>query len=287
MEDEEISRFSSFAYRIEAVCILARVLVLNSLPETHHDQLQAVANIVVSWINHLPQQKVDIVDMYGNIDEMLFQAHFTIQYAAMLLHLPRSNIRPRFPLPTLLICPVTPLRLSPSVTRHVHDVKTIEASKKLSNLLSIRSSALSSSPLVVLGSTLCGLVQLAATERHGRECYDHHHNRVVLVLGCLKLLRGKWLLAEEAHSHLRSVAAGIATTSTPDPPFGSTILPPQGNQRPVMAAEETARLSPTGDDAMGDRFSRLLSEFIDPTCGDSFPSFPISDSENLLGALDH
>ena len=31
-EDEEINYFSSFAYRIEAVRILARVLVLNNLP---------------------------------------------------------------------------------------------------------------------------------------------------------------------------------------------------------------------------------------------------------------
>lgn len=257
MEDEEISRYSSFAYRIEAVCILARVLVLNSLPETHHDHLQAVANNVVSWIHHLPQQKIDIVDMYGNIDEMLFQAHFTIQYAAMLLHLPRSNIRPRLPHPMLLICPMTPFRLSPSLTRHVHDVKTIEASKKLSNLLSVRSNAPSYSPLVVLGSILCGLVQLAATERHGRECYDHHHNRIVLILGCLKLLRDKWTLAQEAHSHLRNIAAEIATTSTKDPPFESKSTPPQRNQRPIMAVEETAISFPTGDDAMGDRFFLL------------------------------
>ncbi|KAJ5215586.1 uncharacterized protein N7498_001993 [Penicillium cinerascens] len=47
-EDEDIAPFSSFAYRIEAVRILARVLVLNSLPETQHDHLQAVANTLVS-----------------------------------------------------------------------------------------------------------------------------------------------------------------------------------------------------------------------------------------------
>lgn len=286
MEDEEISHYSSFAYRIEAVCILARVLVLNSLPETHHDHLQAVANTVVSWIHHLPQQKIDIVDTYGNIDEMLFQAHFTIQYAAMLLHLPRSNIRPRFPHPMLSICPITPFRLSPSLTRHVHDVKTIEASKKLSNLLSVRSSAQSYSPLVVFGSILCGLVQLAATERHGSECYDHHQNRVVLVLGCLKLLRAKWTLAQEAHSHLRNIAAQIASTSTEDSSCESKITPPQRNQRPHMAIDETAISLPMGDDVMSDRFSsRLLSEFVDPTCGDSFPLFHMSNPEGLPDAL--
>lgn len=288
MEDEEMSRYSSFTYRIEAVCILARVLILNSLPETDHDHSQAVANSVINWVHHLPPQKTEIVDIYGNIDEMLFQAHFTIQYAAMLLHLPRSNIRPKYPYPTVLICPRTPFRLSPSLTRHVHDVKTIEASKKLSNLLSVRSRALSYSPLIALGSILCGLVQLAATERHGRGCYDHHHNRVMLVLGYLKLLRDKWSLAQEAHSHLRIIAAEITTPFTKNPPFESQATPRQGNQRPIIAGDETAISFPTGDEVMNDRFSsRLLSESIDPTCGDSFPLFPMADSQNLLGAFDY
>lgn len=286
-EDEETSHYSSFAYRIEAVRILARVLVLNILPETHHDHLQAVANTLVSWIHHLPPQKIDIVDKYGNIDEMLFQAHFTIQYAAMLLHLPRSNLRPMFPHSMFSICPVTPFRLSPSLTRHVHDVKTIEASKKLSNLLSVRSSAQGSSPLVVFGSMLCGLVQLAATERHGLECYDHHQNRVVLVLGCLKILKDKWSLAQEAHSHLRNTAAQAAMPSTKYSPFESRITPPQTTHRPNTAIDGTVVPFPVSDDDIGDRFSsRLLSEFLDPTCGDSFPLFPMPNPESLPGILD-
>lgn len=287
MEDEEISHYSSFAYRIEAVRILARVLVLNSLPETHHDHLQAVANNIVSWTHHLPPQKIDIVDKYGNIDEMLFQAHFTIQYAAMLLHLPRSNLRPKLPKSKSPICPLTPLRLSPSLTRHVHDVTTIEASKRLSNLLSVRASALSSSPLMIFGSILCGLVQLAAMERHGSECYDHHQNRVVLVLGCLKLLKEKWSLAQEAHSHLRNTAAQIALSSTEHSLFESRITPPQVNHRPNTTMDETAVFFPFGDDTISDQFSsRLLSEFLDPTCGDSFPSLPMHNPETLPGILD-
>lgn len=286
--DEEVIHFSSFAYRIEAVRILARVLVLNSLPETQHDHLQAVANTLVSWIHHLPQQKIDIVDMYGNIDEMLFQAHFTIQYAAMLLHLPRSNIRPAFPDSIFSICPVTPVRLSPSLTRHVHDVKVIEASKKLSDLLSVRSDAKGYSPTVVFGSILCGLVQLVATAIHGSECYDHHQNRVVLVLGCLKLLTAKWSLAQEAHFHLRKAAARIATNFTEYSPFEGPTTPGQDNQRPNMASGETAVFPPMGNDAMNNSFSsRLLSEFVDPTCGDLFSLFPMTSSEILPGVPRH
>lgn len=285
-EDEEITYFSSFAYRIEAVRILARVLVLNNLPETHHDHLQAVANTLVSWLHHLPQQKIDIIDMYGNIDEMLFQAYFTIHYAAMLLHLPRS-LRPRFPDSMFSICSVTLFRLSPSLTRHVHDVKTIEASKKLSNLLSVRSSAQSYSPLVVFGSLLCGLVQLTAIDRHGPDYYDRHQNRVVLVIGCLKLLRANWPLAQEAFSHLRNSVAQRATITSEYSPFESRLTP-QGNQRPNTAAIETAISLPTGDDAInGQLSSRLLSEYLDPICGDSFPLFQMPDPQGFAPSLDH
>jgi hypothetical protein len=270
-EDEDTSHYSSFAYCIEAARILARVVVLNGLPETHHDHLQAVANTLVSWIHHLPPQKIEIVDMYGTIDEMMFQAHCTIQYAAMLLHLPRSNIRPRFPDSMFSICPVTPFRLSPSLTRHVHDVKTLEASKKLSNLLSVRSDARGYSPSIVFVAILCGLVQLAATEIHGAVCADHHQNRIVLVLGCLKLLRPKWSLAQTAHAHLRSAAAQVITSSSEYSPFERKPAQPLGDPRPHANIDETAMYLPMDDDSMNDQFSsRLLSEFIDPTCGMSF-----------------
>lgn len=270
-EGEEISHYSSFAYCIEAARILARVVVLNGLLETHHDHLQAVANTLVSWIHHLPPQKIEIVDMYGTIDEMLFQAHCTIQYAAILLHLPRSNIRPRFPDSMLSICPMTPFRLSPSLTRHVHDVKTMEASKKLSNLLSVRSDARGYSPSIVFVAILCGLVQLAAMEIHGSVCADHHQNRIVLVLGCLKLLRAKWALAQTAHAHLRSAAAQVITSTSEYSPFERKPTHPPGDPRMQANMDEAAVYLPMDDDSMNEQFSsRLLSEFIDPTCGVSF-----------------
>jgi hypothetical protein len=166
-------------------------------------------------------------------------------------------------------------------------LKTIEASKKLSNLLSMRSTAQSYSPLVVFGSLLCGLFQLTAIDRHGPDCYDHHQNRVVLVLGCLKLLRANWPLAQEAFSHLRNSVAQRATITSEYSPFESRLTP-QGNQRPNTAAIETAISLPTGDDAInGQLSSRLLSEYLDPICGDSFPLFQMPDPQGFAPSLDH
>ena len=271
-EDAHLYRYSSYSYRIEAVHILARVLVLNSLPETHQDHLQAVANAIVSWLNHLPRHKIDIVDMYGNVDEMLFQSHVTIHYAAMLLHLPRSDLRPRFPDTGLCICPVTPVRLSPSLTRHVHDVKATEASKRLSNLLSVRTSAQGYSPFISYMLLLCGLVQLATSERHSADCADHHYNRVILVLGSLKILKRNWSLAQISHDYLRQAASQAIKSGKelrPSPP-GSTNLPSM-SRRESNTGNETAptRFTP-GAVPMNQVSppSMFMSAYIDPMCND-------------------
>ncbi|EAW13281.1 Zn(II)2Cys6 transcription factor [Aspergillus clavatus NRRL 1] len=283
-EDTRFSRYSSFSYRIEAALILARVLVLNSLPEPHRDHLQAVENALISWSNHLPRHKVDIVDMYGNVDEMLFHAHTTIQYAAMLLHLPRSHLRPEFPDLQVPICPVTPLRLSPSCTRHVHDVKATEASKQLSNLLSMRPSAQGYSPLVVSALVLCGVVQLATSRIHGPDCLDHHCNRVVLVLGCLKLLSSNWPLARQAHQHLRRAAAESFTAwiESQHPQDAGGLAPASRNEAyKDPAADHNAWYNTGGQGLNADLQSLfspgLLSAYIDPTCSDPLLLNTMSD----------
>lgn len=310
-EDDD-TRYSSFSYRIEAACILARVLVLNSLPETHHDHLQAVENAVVSWTNLLPPSKVDVVDTYGVVDEMLFQAHTTIQYAAMLLHLPRSNLRPAVPNsitntnpgtetqpqpeapPATIMCPTTPSRLSPSFTRHVHDTKATEASKQLSNLLSMRPSVQRYTPFIICGLTLCGMVQLATSRIHGPDCADHHRNRVVLVLGCLKVLRRNWAIADQAYHHLRMAAAEVfagwagsrcfqsqhqaatavaaGSGSGSGNPSGMLKQSPPSSRRASTAGPAEWGNAGGGDTVNPEVLSPgLLSAYIDPTCSD--PSF--------------
>lgn len=205
--------FSSYCYRIEAFYILARVILLNTLPEAHADLLQSVAIMIVSWGHLLPPSKADIVDGYGNTDEMMFQAQFIVHYASALLHVPRSNLRPRFPSPPSTICPETPVRLSPSLTRHIHDVKAIEASKELSNLLSVHSKHQGYSPSVIPGMVLSGLIQLAAGEAHASGCFEQHQNRVVLVLGTLGILKTQWKTALEAYRHVKAAAAATITTA--------------------------------------------------------------------------
>ena len=280
--DEEEGRFSSFGYRIEAARIFARVLVLNGMTEPQRDHLQAVENALISWANHLPPSKEDVVDAYGTVDEMLLQAHTTIHYAAMLLHLPRSNLRPVSPDLSIGIYPVTRARLSPTFTRHVHSIKATEASKQLSDLLCIRPSVQRYSPFIVFKLVLCTVIQLATSQMHSTECTEHHSNRIVLVLGCLKMLGRHWPIAQRAHQYLRRVAAEtfsqwiestcLATSSSGGSGSGTSL--------PAIAHSSRSETWPNGSAAgvalpAGQQISGLfspglLSVYIDPTCGDSF-----------------
>jgi hypothetical protein len=281
--DEEEDRFSSFTYRIEAVRILARVLVLNSMAEPQRDHLQAVENALISWANHLPPSKVDIVDAYGTVDEMLLQAHTTIHFAAMLLHLPRSNLRPVSPDPGMGIYPVIPERLSPTFTRHVHSIKATEASKQLSDLLSVRPSVQRYSPFIVFKLVLCAVIQLATSQMHSAECTEHHSNRIILVLGCLKMLRQHWPIAQRAQQYLRRAAAEAFShwmDSTDPATSSSGSGSGSGTTLPVTAHSSGSGTWPSGSvtgvalptsEQVPDLFSPgLLSAYIDPTCGDSF-----------------
>ncbi|RDW81252.1 putative Zn(II)2Cys6 transcription factor [Aspergillus mulundensis] len=282
--------YSSYAYRIEAVRILARTLILNALPDpqAHPDHLQAVANAITSWTNHLPPYKATVMDMYGAIDEMLFQAHLTIHYAAMLLHLPRSNLRLGLNLlnsnsasdsssagasaRASAICPILPTaRPSPSLTRQVHDVMATEASKTLTSLLSVRTSARGYSPFTVSSLVVSGLVQLATSELHPPACADHHNNRVLLVLGCLKLLRSSWALGREAHRVLRRAAArtigrakGVGGS---EKGLGSGGGSGSGTW---LAATPTPANPLLMSPAVATPMFLGLAEFVDPTCGDPF-----------------
>ncbi|EPS29578.1 hypothetical protein POX_b03397 [Penicillium oxalicum] len=275
--------FSSFSYRIEATDILCRALVLSKLKDYHRDHLQAVENALVSWINHLPAKKLDIVDSYGNIDEMMFQAHITIAYATMLLHLPRSDLQHVLSQADEKFWPVASRHLASTLNRPVHSIKATEASRRISDAISLCPNVLKHSPFVIPALALCGMIQLATSVKHTEECFDHHYNRVTLILGCLKSTKRIWGLADAAYNHLRTSAADalsdsmerwcteplrkfFPTDSTPTTADRTATQPP----RPIPAVSEGHDLS----------FPPILPPFVDPTCyNDSFfttiPDFEI------------
>lgn len=231
--DSESRPLSSFTYRVDAIDLLARVLAVRDPNRAHRDKAQAVDNTLASWAHYLPSNKADIVNPYGEIDEMLLQAHMMVQLAAILLHFPRSNLILDFcadpnvsnntttsaniSVDNLLCGPISH-KLPPSSTRQIHGIKATEASKRLSNLFSICTSMQKHSPLFMFGLCLCGVVQCSTFIAHLRvdgagKCLEQHRDRVRLLIGLLKSSSETWALSKVIQQKLRRVAATLFQTN--------------------------------------------------------------------------
>ncbi|KAJ5887606.1 C6 transcription factor [Penicillium taxi] len=273
--------FSSFSYRIEAATILCRAFVLNGLRDYHRDHVQAVENALVSWVNHLPAKKLDIVDAYGNIDEMMFQAHMTISYATMLLHLPRSDLQPVLSQSDDQFWPVATRHLASTFNRPIHSIKATEASRRLSDAISLCPNVPKHTPFIIPALALCGMIQLATSIKHNEECFDHHYNRVTLILGCLKTTKRIWNIADAAYNHLRVSAADALSDvlerwcTEPLRNFFPADSTPTSTERTNQPIRPLIAL-PEGQDLL----FPLAPAFVDPTCYNhsfftSIPDFDI------------
>lgn len=127
--------FPSICYRIEAIRIVGRVLTLAAIDEAHPDSIQALDNALASWKHNLPALSVDMVDLSGEADLMLFEARCFISCASIFLHFPRSDLPATIPSAGDIACAKGYTQLAP--TSGHHTIKAIAASTDLSNLASI------------------------------------------------------------------------------------------------------------------------------------------------------
>lgn len=206
-DDEK--QFSSFCYRIEAVRILARVLALAGSSEVHQDQVQAVDNALAGWAHHLPPAKADIINIFGEVDEILFQAHMIIQYATIFLHFPRSNLLSTPAATADIAGGRRDLYISPTSTQHTHAIKATEASKQLSNLAALRLPVQNHTPFFICGLVLAAVVQLSACSAHSGNCLEQHRDRVTLIIGVLKSLSRTWAFSLVVLKQIKRVAAEV------------------------------------------------------------------------------
>jgi len=216
--DEEI-QFSSFCYRIEAVRILSRVLAIAGADEVHEDQIQAVDNALAGWVHHLPATKADIVNNFGEVDEMLFQAHMIIQCSNIFLHFPRSELLATLPGTAEIVCAGGGKQMCPATTLHMHAVKATDASKELSNLAALRVPVQKHTPFFVCGLVLSAIVQLSACSVHACHCMEQHRDRVALIIGILKSLSQHWTIASTVLQQVKKVGAEVLqvrSTSRPN-----------------------------------------------------------------------
>jgi hypothetical protein len=207
--DENI-QFSSFAYRIEAARILARVLSVAGTQ--NEDQVQVVDNALAGWTHGLPQDKADVVNVYNMVDEMLFQGHMIIHCATIYLHLPRSDLLNTLPVTANIVCAERGRHMTPAATQHSHSVKATNASRELSNLAAVRVPVQKHTPFFVCGLVLGAIVQLSACSANAGT--EQHRDRVTLIIGLLKSLSRNWAISGQVLIQVKKVASEVLRTST-------------------------------------------------------------------------
>ncbi|RSL90269.1 Enniatin synthase, partial [Fusarium oligoseptatum] len=87
---EAPAQWSSFAYKIESMCILSMVLDANSKGCSSTKQSAEAA--ISSWLLSLPEEKQDSLQPDGEVDEVMSCALMIIHLAGICLHLPQSPL---------------------------------------------------------------------------------------------------------------------------------------------------------------------------------------------------
>ena len=202
--DEE-QPFASACYRIEAVRIMGQVLAASNGGENCPDDIQAVDNAIAAWRLHLPFAKTGIIDRFGEVDQMILQAHAFIYTATIILHFPRSELPLTLPTAADIACAARMTQASPTSAQHA--TKAISASKDLSDLAGLPVDKYS--PLFTCGLVFACIVQLSACSAHPHDCITQHRDRVALMTGVLKSIGRSWAIARDVILHLNKIANGV------------------------------------------------------------------------------
>jgi hypothetical protein len=211
---EEEVVFSSYCYRNEAVRLFGRVLTIAGTHDIARDVVQVVDNALAAFIHHLPREKSEakIMNTYGELDRLMFQAHTIIQYSTILLHLPRGDLALAHPLMQEVpgsSCTTIPC---PCNLQHVHSIKAIEASKMTSMLATLHTFDPKHTPFFVYPLALAAVVQLSVSAIHAKSsdvCSEQHRDRVQVMLGVLRSLGRHWSTADTVLRKLKKIAFSV------------------------------------------------------------------------------
>lgn len=236
--DEEIV-FSSFCHRIEAARLFGRVLTITGKHGVWREQVQAIDNALVAFLHHLPASKreTEIVRVPNDIDGLVFQTHLIIQYATILLHFPRSDLASFGSLAADISGSSTSKIVCPCTRQQVHSVKTIDASRAISMLATLRIPTHRHTPLSIYPLVMCAMVQLSLCRSYMdiSEHLEHHWDYVELILGMLKSMGQYWSTAQVLHQALKTRALrlfqsahnALGTAQQENSGVDTTIVPGQ------------------------------------------------------------
>ncbi|KAG9228510.1 hypothetical protein BJ875DRAFT_526514 [Amylocarpus encephaloides] len=159
---EEID-WSSYAYRIAAARNLERILQSNQIVCIDDAELYGLEAYITNWHLHLPPNKRNIIDPFGNLDEMLFQAQM-ISYASSILLHRRFSALQSLAVQTITTCTGRQPRVGTpprSTLDNVHTAKEAQAASNIGKLIMLPGSLIKHTHFFVCALTLSSISHLS------------------------------------------------------------------------------------------------------------------------------
>ncbi|EOD43637.1 putative c6 zinc finger domain-containing protein [Neofusicoccum parvum UCRNP2] len=225
--DDDVE-FSSFAYRIDSVRNLGKVLAVTSIDVLDIRAIEGADAYLVNWALHLPNSKRETISRDGQLDHMLFQAHMIANASTILLHKPRSNLDEYRSADDIRTCVRQCSPLISTQTRETHTAKCMDASQRLSQLVRLPCPLTRLTPFFTCAVVMSSVVYLSAwsfvaPQSDGSAAQDSTplagscgpatdaalKELIRLNMGALKNLAGQWPLARTAAGQVRGVAGEL------------------------------------------------------------------------------
>ena len=201
--------FSSYAYRIEAVRILARVVATQDMVEGQQDHVEAIDARIASWFHHLPESKSELMRPDGSVDEIMFQATMIVNGASIYLNFPRSDLLSSPAVASQVICGHHGPISVPAFSHHAHAMKAVKAASGLSTLAALRLPVERHTPFFICALTLSSIVQLAACSAKAGQMPDPSRDRIGLTIGVFKSLARTWAISQSIMRQIKAVARDV------------------------------------------------------------------------------
>ncbi|RAL67083.1 hypothetical protein DID88_007863 [Monilinia fructigena] len=128
--------YSSFTYRISAIRNLGRLLTgRQANPHPDSSAVDRLDAYLVNYRLHLPENKRQLVNGDGKLDEMLFQANMITEATTIVLHRELSELDSSITTPITSCAPHHPI--TPGSNYNLHASKTITAAQSISKLITL------------------------------------------------------------------------------------------------------------------------------------------------------
>ncbi|KAK8164760.1 hypothetical protein BKA80DRAFT_342016 [Phyllosticta citrichinensis] len=211
---DDDAEFSSYAYRIDAVRNLGRVLAVARVDVFDIGVLDAVDSYLVNWRLHLPESENEIVSRDGQLDHMLFQAHMiaesttTAPIRTCVGPIP-STTNQNTPLSTLP-SPHSPTTDPFQALSSAHTSTTLASASRLCSLLRLPTTLHKNTPFLTCGTVMAAVVHLAHWALVAPNERDAALKELIKTeVGSLCRLAAVWPLAARAVGQVRGVAGEL------------------------------------------------------------------------------